>query len=104
MRSTAATRLTADGSAQQSEITLQPFLAPTTLPSVLARSVAFAAIMVTSICGGLIGSSVTELQCSSPCTGWQFLGAGSGALFCAVGVALVAVLVLRSKGEWAAES
>ena len=47
------------------------------LPSGRARGLAFAAIVVAGVCGGLIGA---------------LLGAG--------GVAVVAVLVLRAMGEW----
>ncbi len=85
-----------------SPIPLQSFAAPTTLPSVLARSVAFACVLVASVCGGLIGSSVVDLQCTQRCTLGQFSGAVAGSAFCAIGVALIAVLVLRSKGEWEA--
>ncbi len=84
----------------QSAIALQSFAAPTTLPSVLARSVAFTCVLVASVCGGLIGSSVVDLQCTQQCTLGQLSGAVVGSAFCAIGVALIAVLVLRSKGEW----
>ena len=93
--------------------TARPY-APTALPSVTARLLAFLAILVGGLCGGLIGWSVTDLQCgseatvrvgrgSSPttvveaaedpdedCTAWN--GAG--------GTGVVAVLVLRAMAEW----
>jgi hypothetical protein len=42
--------------------TARPY-APTALPSVAARILAFLAILVGGLCGGLIGWSVTDLQC-----------------------------------------
>lgn len=36
---------------------------PTALPSVTARLLAFLAILLGGLCGGLIGWSVTDLQC-----------------------------------------
>jgi hypothetical protein len=37
---------------------------PTALPPVLARALAFAAILIAGLCGGLIGWSVIDLQCA----------------------------------------
>jgi hypothetical protein len=42
--------------------TARPY-SPTALPSVAARLLAFIAILVGGLCGGLIGWSVTDLQC-----------------------------------------
>ena len=42
--------------------TARPY-SPTALPSVAARLLAFLAILVGGLCGGLIGWSVTDLQC-----------------------------------------
>ncbi|MFN0089075.1 MAG: hypothetical protein ACKVWR_02235 [Acidimicrobiales bacterium] len=70
------------------------------LPGVGVRLLAFASIVVAGVCGGLIGWSVTDLQCTAGCTG---LAAGVGvasAVGAALGVAIVAVLVLRAMGEW----
>lgn len=44
--------------------TARPY-SPTALPSVTARLLAFLAILVGGLCGGLIGWSVTDLQCGS---------------------------------------
>ena len=70
------------------------------LPSVRARAVAFAAILVAGVCGGLIGWSFVVIQCEGACTGPGGLGALVGALIAAGGVAIVAVLTLRAMGEW----
>lgn len=73
----------------------------TALPSVKARALAFAAILVAGLCGALIGSSFVSLQCTRSCTGASGVGALVGGLFGAGGVAVVAVLTLRAMGEWA---
>lgn len=62
---------------------------------------AFAAIVVAGVCGGLIGYAVTDLQCEGDCsTATTGLGGLVGAVIAAAGVAVVAVLVLRAMGEW----
>ncbi|MBW8827464.1 MAG: hypothetical protein JF603_14105 [Acidobacteria bacterium] len=101
---------------------------PTALPSRAARLLAFVAIVVGGLCGGLIGWSVTDLQCGggntrivlgapasttttttttttppadeSGCTTWSAGGALLGALAGAGGTGIVSVLVLRAMGEW----
>jgi hypothetical protein len=70
------------------------------LPSRRARAVAFAAIIVAGICGALIGYSFVNIQCHGDCTTPEGGGAITGAIIAAVGVAVVAVLVLRAMGEW----
>jgi hypothetical protein len=103
--------------------------AMTALPSVTARLLAFAAILIGGVCGGLIGYSVTDLQCGngngtpvvlgapaaaaptttapprvhhhdSGCSAWSGGGGVLGALVGAGGTAVVAVLVLRAMAEW----
>jgi len=68
------------------------------LPSVQAR--ALAAIIIAGICGALIGWSFVDLQCHGNCTVPNGTGSVVGAIIAAVGVAVVAVLVLRAMGEW----
>ena len=75
--------------------------APTALPSVLARALAFSAIVVAAVCGGLAGYATTVLQCSGGCVAPTLGGAVIGALAAAAGVAALAALVLRSMSEWA---
>lgn len=102
---------------------------PTALPSVTARLLAFFAILLGGLCGGLIGWSVADLQCGGGdavivleggapvstlppavdddddegCTTIVGLGAVGGAVIGAGGVAIVAVLVLRAMSEWRKE-
>ena len=75
---------------------------PSALPSPAARALAFAAIVVAGACGGLIGWAIVDLQCKGACGGPRALGALAGAAAAAVGVAVIAVLVLRAMGEWKA--
>jgi hypothetical protein len=74
--------------------------APSALPSALARILAFSAIVVAGLCGGLIGYAVADLQCTGDCTVQNVLAAAAGALMAAGGVAIIAALVLRAMSEW----
>ena len=95
---------------------------PTALPSVTARVLAFLAILLAGICGGLIGYSVTDLQCGNDddprsaaaelrdpdegeasCASWAAGGAIVGGVVAAGGTAVVSVLVLRAMAEWRRE-
>jgi hypothetical protein len=68
---------------------------------VQARVLAFAAILVAGVCGALIGYSIVSLDChGGGCTTNEGIGAIVGGVIAAVGVAVVAVLVLRAMGEW----
>src|SRR5437899_6816622 len=73
---------------------------PSALPSVGARALAFVAIVVAGVCGGLIGYAIVHVQCHRGCATPEGLGALGGAALAAGGVAIVAVLVLRAMGEW----
>ena len=103
--------------------TARPY-SPTALPPVAARVLAFVAILIGGLCGGLIGYSVTDLQCGGErtivvdratattqvreptgdteedCSTWNGVGGLVGALVGAGGTAVVAVLVLRAMSEW----
>jgi hypothetical protein len=70
------------------------------LPSPAARAVAFVAILVGGLAGGLIGFGFAELQCTGDCTLPAAIGAAIGAILAAAGTAVIAVLVLRAMGEW----
>jgi hypothetical protein len=70
------------------------------LPSPAARAVAFVAILVGGVAGGLIGFGFAELQCTGDCTLPAAIGAAIGAVLAAAGTAVIAVLVLRAMGEW----
>ena len=70
------------------------------LPSVGVRIAAFASILVAGLAGAFIGYSLVELQCEGDCGVPTGLGLLCGALIAAVGMAVVAVLVMRALGEW----
>jgi len=70
------------------------------LPSVQARALAFAAIAIGGGCGGLIGWAFVNLQCDGACEVPKAIGAVTGSLLSAIGVAVIAVLGLRAMGEW----
>ncbi len=81
------------------------------LPSVQARALAFGAIIVAGACGGLIGYSAVKVSCqirttadtvarAKNCSTPEGVGGVTGAVIAAVGVAVIAVLVLRAMGEW----
>jgi len=73
---------------------------PSAAPTRTARWLAFASIAVAGLCGALIGYAFTDLQCTSGCSTLAGFGALIGALVGAIGVAVVAVLVLRAMDEW----
>jgi hypothetical protein len=75
---------------------------PSAAPSVGARVLAFASIIVAGVCGGLIGYAFMDLQCTGDCSVQKGAGALFGAVGAAVGVAVIAVLMWRAMGEWAA--
>jgi hypothetical protein len=74
--------------------------AASALPSVRARVLAFAAIVVAGVCGAVIGSSVVNLQCHGNCTTPAGVGGLAGAVLSAGGVGVIAALTLRAMGEW----
>lgn len=74
--------------------------APSALPSLGARILAFGAILLGGLFGGLIGYGFTDLQCTDGCTGLAGGVGLLGAVIGAVGVGVVAVLALRAMGEW----
>ena len=69
------------------------------LPPATARVVAFLTIVVSGVCGGLIGWKVTALQVDEG-SNLPGLGGLFGAVMAAGGVAILAVLVLRAMTEW----
>jgi hypothetical protein len=70
------------------------------LPTARARVLAFVAIIVAGLAGGMIGWSFADLQCTGDCGTASGVGAIVGGTTAAVGVAVVAVLALRAMGEW----
>lgn len=78
----------------------RPDYSPTSLPPLGARIIAFVAILVGGLCGGLIGYGFADLQCDDGCATVAGGSAVIGAVIGAVGVGVVAVLALRAMGEW----
>ncbi|MEE9417463.1 MAG: hypothetical protein V3V01_19435 [Acidimicrobiales bacterium] len=72
-------------------------------PPVIARVLATAAIIISGVCGGLIGYAVTNLQCDDGCAGLATAIGAPAALLAALGVAIVATLTLRAMSEWNAQ-
>ena len=70
------------------------------LPPVGARVAAFVSILLGGLAGALIGYSLVDLQCEGDCAVPKGLGILAGAVIAAVGMAIVAVLVMRALGEW----
>ena len=70
------------------------------LPAPTARLAAFVAILLGGLAGGLIGYTLVKLQCHGTCAAQRGIGALVGAIIAAVGMSVVAVLVLRALGEW----
>ena len=73
---------------------------PTSLPSTGARVLAFVAILIGGVCGGLIGYGFADLSCADDCSTAAGFAGLIGAAIGAGGVAIVAVLALRAMGEW----
>jgi hypothetical protein len=74
--------------------------APPTMPSRGAFFLAFASVVVAGCFGAVIGYGVTDVECTRACTGSRALGSVIGGVIAAVGVGIVAVLVLRAMSEW----
>ncbi len=79
-----------------------PEILPDSGPPVWARLLAVGSIILGGVCGGLIGWSIVDLQCSGDCGGTSALVGVATAVACAVGMAVVAVLSLRAMAEWKA--
>jgi len=90
-------------SEQGNPSTVEPSPIDSAIPPVAARALAVAAILVGGLCGGLIGYSVTNLQCDNGCTTLAGAVGVASAVGTAVGVAIVAVLTLRAMAEWDAK-
>jgi hypothetical protein len=70
------------------------------LPSVFARAVAYISIIIAGIAGALIGFTLVDLHCQGDCDVPNSIGLILGAATGALGMGVVAVLVLRATGEW----
>lgn len=70
------------------------------LPPRLARILAFASILVSGLFGGMIGWAFVRLQIDGDPSVPQAIGALVGSALGAIGVAVVATLVMRAMNEW----
>lgn len=70
------------------------------LPSPLARSVAFVAILLAGLAGGIIGYALVDIQYDGDRDLILGIGILAGSVIAAGGTAIIAVLVLRAVGEW----
>ncbi len=66
------------------------------------RILSFVAICAGGLLGGLIGWAFVRLQVEGDTAVPEALGALVGAVVCALGIAVVATLVLRAVNEWRA--
>jgi hypothetical protein len=71
------------------------------LPSRAARVLAFVAIVLAGVAGGVIGWAFTTLQGGGDLA--ASIGAAVLAILAALGTAVLSVLVLRAMGEWRPE-
>lgn len=72
------------------------------LPSVTARVVAFATIVVSGLLGAVIGAGFAGIGCTGDCVNIRGVGGLFGAVIGAGGISIVAVLALRAMAEWRA--
>ncbi len=70
------------------------------IPPVTARVIAFVVILLGGLAGGLIGYSLVDLQSTDASAVATGMGLLVGAVICAGGMAIVAILALRAMGEW----
>ena len=75
-------------------------LVPAGLPSRGAYVLAFLSLVLAGAFGGIIGYGLVDLGCSGDCGPAVVAGLVVGALAAAIGVGIVAVLVLRAMAEW----
>jgi hypothetical protein len=70
------------------------------LPSTTARILAYLAILLGGLAGGIIGYALVDVMCEGNCALPLGLGIFVGSILTAGGTAIVSVLVLRALGEW----
>jgi hypothetical protein len=74
--------------------------APPQMPSRTAFLLAFTAVVVAGLFGGIIGYGLADVGCTGDCEGTKLIGTLLGSTIAAGGVGIVAVLVLRAMAEW----
>jgi hypothetical protein len=75
-------------------------LVPGGLPSRGAYVLAFLSVVFAGAFGGIIGYGLADIGCEGDCGLVVIVGLLVGGLIAAVGVGVVAVLVLRAMSEW----
>lgn len=70
------------------------------MPSRTAFVVSFLSVVVAGVFGGIIAYGLVDVGCEGSCQGAKLLAVVIGSALAAVGVGIVAVLVLRAMGEW----
>jgi hypothetical protein len=75
-------------------------LVPGGLPSRGAYALAFLSVVVAGAFGGIIGYGLVDIGCTGDCGLAVVVGLVVGGLIGAIGVGVVAVLVLRAMAEW----
>jgi hypothetical protein len=75
-------------------------LVPGGLPSRGAYVLAFLSVVFAGAFGGIIGYGLTDLGCEGDCGVAVIGGLVVGGLIAAIGVGVVAILVLRAMAEW----
>ncbi|MCH2633248.1 MAG: hypothetical protein MKZ71_06505 [Acidimicrobiales bacterium] len=88
-----------ESSSNQSELP-ESFSIPSALPSIPARVIAFSAVIVAGLCGGLMGFALARLQWEENRDALVLAISCSGSLVASFGVAIVCVLALRAMAEW----
>lgn len=73
---------------------------PPMLPGRTAYLLAFLSVVLAGLFGGIIGFGLVDIGCDGECDGPKVVGSLTGAVVGAVGVGIVAVLVLRAMAEW----
>jgi len=73
---------------------------PRGVPSRNAYLLAFLAVVVSGLFGGTIGYGLVDIGCEGSCGLATLAGALVGAAVAAIGVGIIAVLVLRAMSEW----
>ena len=92
--------------ARRIPVVAEPFApetdAPAGPPSISRLTVvaAFLAVVIGGLSGAAIGYGLVGIDCQGDCETAEGVGALVGGLIGAVGVAVVAVLVLRAMSEW----
>jgi hypothetical protein len=79
---------------------LEPGGVPAGLPSRGAYLLAFGSVVLAGVFGGIIGYGLVDVGCTGSCNTSKVVGTLAGALTGAIGVGIVAVLVLRAMAEW----